>query len=130
MLLKVKGPNMETVIKIIGIAIVVTGIAYLFRPDIMKRLMEFFKKDARIYIAGLVRFVLGVVFLLAARECDRSAIIGALGVLFLAGGVLIFILGSERMRRILEWWLTKPVWIMQILAVVTAAFGALIIYAA
>ena len=121
---------METVIKIIGIAIVVIGIAYLFRPDIMKRLMEFFKKDARIYIAGLLRFTLGIVFLLAARECDRSAIIGALGVLFLAGGVLIFILGSERMRRILEWWLTKPVWIMQILAVVTAAFGALIIYAA
>jgi len=121
---------METVIKIIGIAIVVTGIAYLFRPSIMKWLMEFFKKDARIYLAGLLRLAIGTVFLWAAPECDRITIIRVLGVLFLAGGALIFILGSERMRRILEWWLTKPVWIMQILAVVTAAFGALIIYAA
>lgn len=121
---------METAVKIIGIAIIVMGIIYLFRPSVAKQLMVFFKKDSRIYFAGLLRFIFGAIFLSAADECDRPAIITVLGVLFLAGGVLIFILGSGRMRRILEWWQSKPLWIMQILAVVTSCFGALIIYAA
>ena len=121
---------MDIVITIIGIAIVVMGIVYLIKPAIMKWLIDFFKKGPRIYIAGFLRFVLGVVFLLAATKCREQTIIGVLGVLFLLGGFLIFILGSQRIRPILEWWLTKPVWVMRILALLTVAFGVLIIYAA
>lgn len=121
---------MNIIIEVVGIVIIVLGIAYLLRPPIMKWLMEFFKKGPRIYIAGLLRFVLGVVFLLAATKCRKQTIIGVLGVLFLLGGLLIFILGTKRTRPIIEWWQSKPTWVLQILALVTAAFGALIVYAA
>ncbi len=122
--------DISDVIKIIGIIVIVLGIAYLVKPGIMKWLLEFFKKGSSIYIAGLLRFVLGVVFLLAARECSKPTIIGVLGVLFLLGGFLIFILGPKRTRPILEWWQRKPEWVMRALALLTAAFGVLIIYAA
>jgi hypothetical protein len=36
------------------------GIAYLLRPEIVKKLMGFFKKGKRIYLAGLIRFALAV----------------------------------------------------------------------
>ena len=121
---------MDIVITIIGIAIVVMGIVYLIKPAFMKWLVDFFKKGARIYLAGVLRLALAVVFLLSARECGRPIIIGVLGVLFLLGGFFIFILGPKSITPILDWWLTKPVWIMRVLALVTAAFGALIIYAA
>jgi len=113
---------MDVVIKIIGIVVIVVGIAYIVRPGIMKWLLDFFKEGSNIYLAGLLRFVLGVVFLLAATECSKPIIIGVLGVLFLLGGLLIFILGPKRTTPILEWWLTKPVWIMRALALLTGAF--------
>jgi len=121
---------MDVVIKIIGIVVIVIGIAYLVKPGIMKWLLDFFKKGPRIYIAGLLRFVLGVVFLLAATKCSRPVIIGVLGVLFLLGGFLIFILGPKRITPILEWWQKQPEWVMRALALLTGAFGVLIIYAA
>ena len=61
---------MDIVIKIMGIVLVFLAVLYLLKPDIMKSLMEFFKQGKRIYFAGLIRIVLAIVFLLAARECD------------------------------------------------------------
>lgn len=121
---------MDVVIKIIGVIVIVVGIAYIVRPGIMKWLLEFFKKGSNIYIAGLLRFVSGIIFLLAARECSKPVIIGVLGVLFLLGGFLIFILGPKRAAPFLEWWLKKPNWVLQVLAVIAMLFGVLIIYAA
>ncbi len=121
---------MDVVIKIIGIIIVVVGIAYLVRPGIMKWLMEFFKKGSNIYLGGLLRLALAVVFLLAATSCKKTWIIIVLGILFLFGGILVLILGPKRITPILEWWLKKPNWILQVLALLTVAFGVLIIYAA
>ena len=121
---------MDILIKIIGIVIVITGIVYLIKPAVMKWLIEFFKKGSRIYIAGLLRLTLAVVFLLAATACRITWIITVLGILFLLGGILVLILGPKRTTPFLDWWLKKPNWIMQILAVVTVLFGVLIIFAA
>ena len=92
------------VIKSLGMLFTLMGIAYLLRPDIIKKLMGFFKKGKRIYFAGLVRFALAVVFLIAARECRYSLIIIVSGLIFLTGGLLIFILGTEKIRRIFDWY--------------------------
>jgi hypothetical protein len=73
---------------------------------------------------------LGIVFLLAATACRKTWIIIVLGILFLFGGILVLILGPKRTAPILEWWLKKPNWILQVLALLTVAFGVLIIYAA
>ena len=47
--------SMENVIKIIGIIIILIGILFLLKPDVMKKLMGFMKKGRRIYLAGLLR---------------------------------------------------------------------------
>ena len=74
---------MDIVIKIVGIAIVFIAIVYLLKPDVLKRLMEFFKQGKRLYFAGLIRFALAIVFLLGARECDITWVIVVFGILFL-----------------------------------------------
>ena len=61
------------VIKSLGILFVLIGIAYLLRPEIIKKLMGFFRKGKRIYVAGLIRFALAVIFLLAGRRNARIA---------------------------------------------------------
>ena len=118
------------VIKSLGIIITLMGIAYLLKPEIIKKLMEFFKKGNRIYFPGLLRLALAVLFLFAARECRYPWIIFASGIIFLAGSLLIFILGPEKIRRILDWYRDQPALIFRIIAVIVLVFGIIIILSA
>lgn len=122
--------GMDIIIRSLGIVIVVVGIVYLLRPDVMKWLIEFFKQGKRIYFAGLIRLALAVIFLLSARECKHFWVIFAFGILFLIGGLLIFILGPEKFRRILDWYQKQSALLLRVIAVIALAIGAIIIYSA
>ena len=121
---------MDIVIKIIGIAFILLAIVYLLKPDVMKWLMEFFKKGKRIYLVGLIRFVLAVIFLLAANQCKIPWLIIAFGILFMLSGLLVFTLGSERLKSILDWWQRQSFLLLRVMSIIALAFGAVIIYAA
>ena len=118
------------VIKSFGMLFALMGIAYLLRPDIIKKFMGFFKKGRRIYLAGLIRFALAVVFFVAARECRYFRIIFASGIIFLTGGLLIFLLGPEKIRRILDWYQDQPALIFRVIALIVLIFGVVIILSA
>jgi uncharacterized protein YjeT (DUF2065 family) len=123
---------MKIVIQSLGVVIVVAGIVYLLRPDIMKWLMGFFKQGKRIYFAGLIRLVLAVIFLLRAGspECEIRWVIAVFGILFLTGGLLIFILGPEKIRRLFDWCEKQPVLLLRAMSLIALAIGAIIIYSA
>ena len=118
---------MDIVIKSLGIVFALVGIVYLLRPDVMKWLMEFFKQGKRLYFAGLIRFVLAIVFLLAARECEVFWVIFAFGILFIIGGLSIFIIPLEKLKSYIGWWQKQSVLLLRVLALLTLAIGALII---
>ena len=121
---------MDTVVQIIGIIFIVFAVVYLLKPDVMKRLMEFFKKGRRIYFAGLIRFALAIVFLLAARECDRFWVIFAFGILFVISGLLVFVLGPKKLKSIIDWYQKQSVLLLRVIALIALALGAVIIWAA
>ena len=121
---------MVIVIKITGLLLVLTAIFYLAKPDVIKRMMEFFRQGKRIYFAGLIRLILAVIFLAGARECDITWLIFTLGLLFLISAFSIFLMGPEKVNVWISWWLKKPIWTLQLLSILTLAFGAMIIYAA
>jgi len=108
------------------------AIVFLLKPTVMNYLMEFFKKGKRIYFAGLVRLALAVIFLLGAggHEGHKFWIIFAFGILFLISGVLVFMLGPERIRRMIDWWQKQSTVLLRVMAIITLAIGAIIIYAA
>jgi len=118
---------MHIAIKSLGIIITLMGVAYLLRPDLIKRLMNSFKKSRRIYLPGLLRLALAVVFLLGARECRYPWVIFASGIIFLAGGLLIFTLGPEKIRRLLDWYEEQPMLVFRLIALIVLTFGAIII---
>ncbi len=121
---------MHIVIKSLGIVFAVIGIVYLLRPDFMKWLMEFFKKGKRIYFAGLVRFALAVVFFVGARECRYPWIIFAFGMLLLLSGLLIFMLGPEKIRRMFDWYQKQSTLVFRVIALIVLAVGAIVILSA
>jgi hypothetical protein len=112
---------MNVVIKIIGMVFVLIGIVYLIKPRVMRHLMEFFAQGNRLYFAGVIRFVLAVIFLVAARECRKPWVIFAFGILFLLGGLLIFLAGP------LEWWQKQSDLLFRVLALAALAVGVVVI---
>ena len=121
---------MDIIVKIVGVVILIAAIVYLLKPDIAKRLLEFFKKGKRIYFLGLIRLVLAVVFLLGARECDITWVIAAFGILFLISGLSIFMLGLEKLKAILDWYQKKSALFLRLIALIALAIGGVIIYSA
>lgn len=122
--------GMHIIIKSLGTVFAIIGILYLLRPDIIKWLMEFMKKGKRIYLAGLLRFALAIVFLVGARECRYPWIIFAFGIIFLLSGLLIFMLGPEKIRRILDWYGEQPTLIFRVIAIIVIAVGLIVVFSA
>ena len=121
---------MNIVIRILGIVFALMGIVYLLRPEVMKWLIKFFKQGKRIYFAGLIRFALAVVFLVAARECKYFWVILVFGILFIIGGLLIFILGPQKLKTILDWYEKQSTVLLRVIAIIVVAAGAVIIVSA
>ncbi len=121
---------MGIVIRIIGVAIVLLGLVYLVKPEIIRALIRFFSVGSRVYLAAVIRFTLAVVFFLGARECRYTWLIILFGILFLASGLLIIILGPSKVRQILNWYLRQPVIILRFLSLIVVIFGLIIVGAA
>ena len=121
---------MDIIIKIIGIVFIAIAIVLLLKPTVMNQLMEFFKKGKRIYFAGLVRLALAVIFLLGARECDITWVIVVFGILFLISGLLIFMLGPEKCKSMIDWFQKQSALFLRVMAIITLAIGAIIVYSA
>ncbi|MDD5063237.1 MAG: hypothetical protein PHQ35_00555 [Phycisphaerae bacterium] len=121
---------MDTIVTIIGVVFVFMTIVYFLKPDVTKSLMEFFKQGRRIYFVALIRLALAIVFLVAARQCRYFWVIFAFGVLFIISGLLIFILGLEKVKSYISWWQKQPAMFLRVIALIGLAIGALIIYSA
>jgi len=121
---------MQIAIKSLGVLFILMGVAYLLRPEIVKRLTEFFKKGNRIYFPGLLRFALAVVFFVGARECRSPWVIFACGIIFLLGGLLIFGLGPQRIRWMLDWYARQSIWVFRVIAFIVLVFGVVVVFAA
>ncbi len=122
--------GMDIVVKIVGIVVVFIGIVYLLKPGVLKSFIGFFKKGKRIYFVALIRFVLAVIFLLAANQCKIPWVIIVFGILFMISGLLIFILRAERLKSILDWWQRQSSLLLRFMGLIALAVGAAIIYSA
>jgi hypothetical protein len=121
---------MDSVVKIVGIVIVVIAVLSLLKPDMIKHILNFFKHGKRVYFAGLARLILAVVFLLAASECDITWVIVVFGILFLISALSIFMIGAEKLKPMLDWFQNKSTLFIRFMAVIILILGAIIIYSA
>ena len=121
---------MIAAIRIIGIICILAGILYMLKPDVPRRLMEFFKKGSRIYLAGVMRFALAVVFLVGAGQCRYTTVIIGFGIVFMLSGLLVFMIGPKRLRGMIDWLARQPALLLRGLGVVALVFGAAICYCA
>ena len=121
---------MDNVIKIIGIVFVAIAIVYILKPDVMKRLFEFFKKGNRLYVAAPVRLALAVVFIFGASKCKQPRVILVFGILLLISGILVLVLGPKKLVPIIEWFQKQSGVLARAMALIVLAIGVVIIISA
>lgn len=117
---------MTTVIKFLGVVVAVMGIVFLINTNALRQFSLFWKRGKRLQIGAVIDFVFGIFFLLAAPQCRLPGLITIFGILALIEGVLILTFN----QKYLDWWLSKPILFTRFMGLITAAFGALLIYSA
>lgn len=117
-------------VKLIGILMACMGFINVLNPNVMKKMISFWRRGKNIYTGGLLRVLFGVIFLWSASQARLPLVIYVLGILMLLGGLLIFILALEKTKTILDWWDKKPYYILRLIAILILAIGVLVIYSA
>lgn len=117
-------------VKLIGVFMVCMGIVNILNPNVMKKMLSFWREGKRIYAGGALRILFGAIFLWSYSQARFQVVIYALGILMLLGGASIFILGLDKMKTMLDWWDKKPSSILRLIAVLLLIIGALVIYSA
>jgi uncharacterized protein YjeT (DUF2065 family) len=87
---------------------------------------------AIVYISrqAIVRFALAIVFFLGARQCGVKWVIVLFGLIFLLSGLLIFMLGLEKAKAIINWYQEQPKFLLRVVATIVLGVGLIIVYAA
>lgn len=121
---------MILLVKFIGILMIAMGAVNVLSPVMMRNMLAFWSRGKNVYAGGLLRLLLGLVFLWSAPQSKSPVIIYALGILMLLGGVFIFALRLDKIKSMLDWWNKKSDSILRLTAILILGIGALIFYSA
>jgi hypothetical protein len=109
-------------------AIAVMGLVIIFKPAMAHDLTRLFADKTGMWVAAAIRAVLGLGLLAAAAESKAPMLLHILGLLILLVAIVMPILGVDRHRRMIEWWLARPRTVQMIGGAVAFVFGVALIY--
>ncbi|MDP8229882.1 MAG: hypothetical protein P9L93_02135 [Candidatus Gorgyraea atricola] len=119
---------MLILIRLLAIVIVVMGVIFLLNPKALKSYAAFWKQGKRLYVGAVINILFAVIFLSSASQCRISGVILVMGIMSLLKGIYLFILGPDKIKAKLDWWIQKPASTARIMAIIVIAMGALLIY--
>jgi len=94
---------MVFLVKILSVLVVVFGCLVMLKPSIIKSIVSYVKVDNRIYIAAIVRSIIGAVLMLAAQYCSVPWIVLFLGALLVFTAIVCFVVKKEIIEGMLNW---------------------------
>ena len=109
-------------------AIAATGVATLVKPHLVHDLTRLFLDKTGMWIATTIRIVLALGLFAAASDSKSPMLLRILGLLILIAAILIPILGLDRHRRLLEWWLARSRSVELLAGAAEIVFGIGLIY--
>ena len=109
--------------KLISILIICIGVALSANPSLSKSFIAFARVGKRYFIGVAVRISFGIIILLAAPKssCPWGTVI--FGALFVISGIVLAVLGEERLHKILDWLDNKPEKFIRIIAILPIILG-------
>jgi len=121
---------MENIVKVFGLIMIVAGAAFFIKPHTMRKLAYYFIGDKRMKISSIMTIVLGVIFLIVASRCKFSWVVVIFGIWAIIKGVLLFIIGKNKLKMFVDQFLIRPSRTLRVYAVIEIMLGIALIYAA
>jgi hypothetical protein len=88
-------------------AIAAMGVIVIVKPALAHERTRLFADKAGMWIATAIRAVLGLGLLAAAEDSKAPMLLRILGLLILIVAIVMPILGLDRHRRMIDWWLAR-----------------------
>ena len=109
-------------------AIAAMGVIVIVRPALAHDLTMLFADKSGMWIASGIRAVLAFGLLAGAAESKAPLLLRLLGLLLLIVAILMPILGLERHRRMIDWWLNRKRNTQILCGAAAFLFGSMLIY--
>ena len=88
-------------------AIAAMGVVLIVKPALAHDLTRLLADKKGMWIATAIRAVLALGLLAAAAESKAPMLLRILGLLILIVAIIVPILGVDRHRRMIDWWLAR-----------------------
>jgi hypothetical protein len=121
---------MSTIVSVVGIVIAGFGILGVIRPETLMRLVSLsWQAPSGLYLAMAVRVIFGVALIGAASSSRFPNALLIIGVLSIITAAVALLLGFERLRAFVDWWLARPPGLIRTWAAIASAFGVFLVCA-
>ncbi|HET9801525.1 MAG TPA: hypothetical protein VFP82_07545 [Chthoniobacterales bacterium] len=121
-------PNMVALALILCAAIAATGALMIVKPALAHDLTRLAADRTGMWVVTALRAVLALGLFAAAAESKAPILLRLLGLLILIIAIVTPILGPDRHRRIIDWWLARKRTTELMCGAAAFVFGIGIIY--
>lgn len=121
---------MSYVVAAVATVLLAIGALGVVAPGPLVSIVSAWPPDTLLAVGVAARLALGVIFLLGASQCRIPAVIYGIGILALAGALLLVLLGEPRVDALVRWWAQLPTLAIRAWCALAALVGALVLYAA
>ena len=112
----------------LALAIAALGAVGVLAPSVLLALVTAMRSPGGLWVAAVLRVVLGTALYVAAPRSRAPTIFRALGVLTVLAGVALPFLGVARFDALLGWWVAQGASVTRVWAAGAVAFGLLVAY--
>ena len=120
---------MNVIVLLLSLFVAAMGALAIFAPRRANDMARAFEGRGGLYAATAIRLVLGAGLWFVADASRAPAALRIFGVIILLVGLLMPLLGLDRHRRMINWWLSVGRPIQLVWGAVALAFGLFLIYA-
>jgi hypothetical protein len=117
-------------VALIGFLILAIGFSVIASPAILRGILHRFLESRWLYWVSGLRVLVGGILVIAASATRMPGFVRAFGVLLIAAGVSIPLLGEQRVDRMAEWWLRQSDGMLRGWGLLAAILGTLVLWAA
>jgi len=121
-------PSMTALALILCAAMAAFGVIVIVKPALAHEWTRLFADKRGMWIATAIRAVLALGLLAAASESKAPMLLRLIGLLILIIAIVMPILGLDRHRRMIDWWLSRRRTVEIMCGAAAAVFGVVLIY--
>src|SRR5436853_7760377 len=110
-------------------AIAAMGVLVIVLPARSNELTRLFADKTGLWVATAIRAVLGLGLLAAAEDSKAPLLLRILGLIILVVAIAMPLLGLDRHRRMIDWWLARDRRIQIICGAASFLLAVVLIYA-